>query len=452
VIGAVQQIQKMRKWSEDTLMKEIEWFSANKIPYIDCCDANFGIFQERDYKLAVKLKEECLKTGYPERVRPAWAKFSSEKIIPIAKELKSAGLLRAVTLALQSLDETTLDIVKRENIKFDEFSELTKIFLENGIPTYTELIMGLPGETLESWKNGLEIIASDTRIGSIYVYNCGVFANAPMNEPSYVKLHEIKKLRSPIYLAHSSIHERGMPEYEDLAIGAKSFTLGDLKQINLYSWTIQVFHSFGIFEYLSKYYHKKYDMQYMEFYDLFLDYCKIKNSIFSIEYKKVTEHIDRGYSGNGWNHYDTSLGEINWPIEEASWLRLVSDKNKLIDEISLFLVYIENIREFNTSNDVLDDLIKFQVFLLTTKNSLEKTKSENFHFDWKSFFMDSNELKSAPKKYFYENLITEKDSIQWAYKTIWYGRSSIKYKFHPEDLQEEEFKAEMPQIAPQSKV
>ena len=25
--------------------KEIEWFADNKIPYIDCCDANFGILQ-----------------------------------------------------------------------------------------------------------------------------------------------------------------------------------------------------------------------------------------------------------------------------------------------------------------------------------------------------------------------------------------------------------------------
>ncbi len=82
---------KMRKFQNDRLMKEIEWFAENKIPYIDCCDANFGIYQERDMMIAKKIKETALQTGYPETFHPTFAKFSSEKIIPIAKELQNAG-------------------------------------------------------------------------------------------------------------------------------------------------------------------------------------------------------------------------------------------------------------------------------------------------------------------------------------------------------------------------
>jgi radical SAM superfamily enzyme YgiQ (UPF0313 family) len=146
---------KVRKWDESKIFKEIQWFGENKIPYIDCCDANFGIFQARDFRIAEKLKEVALETHYPERIRPAWAKNSSEKIIPIAKQLQEGGVLGAVTLAVQSLDKNTLDIMKRANIKFDSFGELTTTFRENNIPTYTELIMGLPGETLETFKQGL---------------------------------------------------------------------------------------------------------------------------------------------------------------------------------------------------------------------------------------------------------------------------------------------------------
>ena len=46
-----------------------------------------------------------------------------------------------------------------------------------------------------------------------------------MNEPVYRKLHDIKTQHSPIYLAHSSIHNRGMPEYEDIAVSTKSFSI-----------------------------------------------------------------------------------------------------------------------------------------------------------------------------------------------------------------------------------
>ena len=265
---------KVTNWSEEQLLKEIDWFAQNHITYIDCCDANFGIFQERDYRIAAKLKEVALKTGYPEKFRAAWAKFASEKIIPIAKQLQEGKVLKAVSLALQSLDEETLEIVKRANIKFDNFSELTETFRKNKIPTYTELIMGLPGETLESWKKGLEILASGSQVGSIYIYNCGVFVNAPMNEPTYMKFHNIKTIRSPIFLAHSSIHDRGIPEFEYITISSKSFSTDDLKEIYLFSWLFQTFHSLGIFEYITKYYHDEKKLLYVKFYEIFLDYCK----------------------------------------------------------------------------------------------------------------------------------------------------------------------------------
>jgi len=427
---------RMTSWNEDILFKEIEWFGENKIVYVDCCDANFGIYQKRDLKLALKLKETVLEKGFPERIRPAWAKFSSDKIIPIAKELQSADLLRAVTLAVQSLDETTLEIVKRANIKFDKFSELTETFRRNGIPTYTELIMGMPGETLESWKHGLEILVSDTKIGSIYIYNCGVFQNAPMNNPVYIKHHGIKKIKSPIFLAHSSIHERGIPEYEEIAIGAKSFELEELKQINLYSWLIQTFSSLGIFEYVSMYYNKMYNLKFMEFFESFIEFCKNEKSIFSEEYEKVVKHIEKGYSGEGWNHYDKELGDIFWPIEEASWLRLTYIKNDLKRDFEKFLLYLEKKFNYTTKKNMMNDLIEFQIFLLTTREDQQNDKTKDFEFNWKEFFVKNTKIDEIEKTYTYKNLVIEKNPIEWGFKTIFYGRSSKKYKFHPELLNE----------------
>ena len=425
---------KLTNWPEEQLLKEIDWFAQNNITYIDCCDANFGIFQERDYRIAAKLKEVALKTGYPEKFRAAWAKFASEKIIPIAKQLQEGKVLKAVSLALQSLDKETLEIVKRANIKFDNFSELTETFRKNKIPTYTELIMGLPGETLESWKKGLEILASGSQVGSIYIYNCGVFVNAPMNEPTYMKFHNIKTIRSPIFLAHSSIHDRGIPEFEYITISSKSFSTDDLKEIYLFSWLFQTFHSLGIFEYITKYYHDEKKLPYVKFYEIFLDYCKKENSIFSDEYNKVIDYIDNGYSGKGWNHYDPNLGDIFWPIEEATWLRLVLSK-KLMEHTKSFLKFLEETLHFDTPDEILNDLIKFQIFLITTRQDSE-IKSARFHFNWKNYFINGSKLKQIENDYNYKNLVIEHDQILWGYKTIWYGRQSKSYKLHPEALEE----------------
>ena len=427
---------KLTSWSEEILFKEIDWFGKNKIPYIDCCDANFGIFQKRDHNLAKKLKEVSLEKGSPERFRAAWAKFASEKIIPIAKTLQDGGVLKAVSLALQSLDETTLETVKRANIKFNKYSELTGIFRENGIPTYTELIMGLPGETLQSWKNGLETLASESKVGALYIYNCGVFVNAPMNEPAYSSFNQIKTIRSPIFLAHSSIHERGIPEYEQITVGSKSFSLKELEEINLFSWLFQAFHSLGIFEYITIFYNHEYQLPYVKFYEIFLDFCKNETSIFSDECNIVKSHIESGYSGKGWNHHDSDLGDIFWPIEEASWLRIILNEN-FYDDTLKFIKFLEAKLQLNSSDELISDLIKFQIFLLTTRTD-SKIKNETFIFDWKNFFVNKSKLSKTEKNYFYKNPILENEKILWGYKTIWYGRQSMNYKFHPENLQEKE--------------
>ena len=427
---------KLRKFENERLFKEIEWFGKNKIPYIDCCDANFGIFQEKDMEIATKLKETSLQQGYPQTVRPNWAKFSSEKIIPIAKAFQAAGLLRAVTLSVQSLDELTLDIIKRENIKFDVFSELTAEFRRNGIPTYTEIIMGLPGETLESFKKGLNTLIKDPNIGSIHIYHCGVLPNAPMNDPTYLKHHEIKTVKSPIYLAHSQIHHRGKPEYEYITVGAKSFTLDDLKEMFLYSWVVQVFHSFGILDHISNHFEKTYNIGLIQFYDTLIEFFQKSNTLFSKEYNLLIAYREKGYLGQGWDHHDSNLGDIFWPIEEASWLRLVDNRKNLSNEIKSFLQYVEEKFNLNFDNHMINDLVNFQTFILSTRDDSRDTKVETFNFDWKDYFINQKELILNQKTFSYENLVKEKDPYQWCYSAIWFGRFKKRFKLYLENLKE----------------
>ena len=436
--------QKISTFSEDRLFKEIEWFGKNKIVYIDSCDANFGIFQEKDYKLAKKLSDVALEKNYPQRIRLSWAKFSSDKLIPLAKQLQRSGLLRAVTIALQSLDETTLQLVKRENIKFDKFSMLTDAFRKNQIPTYTEMIMGMPGETLASWKKGLEILASDAKIDSIYVYNCTVLPNAPMNDPNYKKMMKIKTIRSPIYLPHASIHDNEkFPEMEEIISETLSCDEDGLKKMFLYSWFILVFHSLGILEHVFQFYKMQHNIKFIDFYDSLLEFCEKEESMFSKEYVTVKNYVDDGYAGKGWDHSDPKLGDIYWIMEEASWLRFAYDKKELKNNCLLFTKFLENKYRLESSPKIIDDLINFQIFLLTTREDFKGTKSAGFSHNWKDYFVNKSELKDSKRSYIYQNKNSEQDPIEWAYKTIWFGRYSIKYKFHPEFLDEVKNKIEI---------
>ena len=268
----------------------------------------------------------------------AWAKNTTERIIPIASELKQGEILGGISLSVQSLDPTTLKNIKRANIKFEKFSDLTDSFQENGIPTYSELIIGLPGETLESFKKGLETIAQ-TKVGTLLWGYCSVLPNAPMNIPEYKDKFKIKTRRSPVHLRHASmeyVKKDKVREYEEIVYETSSYTFEDLKQMMLYAWAFSTFQNLAIFEHISEYYNRIHKLSFMAFYHAFFEYCQSNESIFSKEVEIVTKYLDDGLSGKGWDHIEPKFGDINWPIEEASWLRLVPDIQVFKEETKKF--------------------------------------------------------------------------------------------------------------------
>ena len=105
----------------------------------------------------------------------------------------------------------------------------------------------------------------------------------------------------------------------------------------------------------------------------------------------------------------------------------------------MLLNYFEDVNDLKTDNEILKDITKFQIFLLTTKEDSTEFKSENFKFDWKSFFVNKTELQKIPKNFRYKNQILENDYLEWVVKTIWYGRIATRYKLRPERLDQGKF-------------
>jgi hypothetical protein len=332
-----------------------------------------------------------------------------------------------------------LTIIKRANIKFNKFSNLLQQFRDHKIENYTEIIMGMPGETLKSYKDGLEQLMELFPRPVIFIYNCGVFVNAPMNKPEYIKAHGIKMIKSPIYLWHSSIHNRGeIPEYDNITTSANSFTSEDLRQMYLYGWTTQAFHSLGTLEFISKFYNQVFNLKYIKFYEAFFEYCKSSAGLFNKEYSILLDYMTTGYAGKGWDHHDPDLAPIFWPIEEATWLRCVTDSDKLIAEIQSFLKFLNGSLGYSTDAAMMEDLVRFQVFLLSTMDRKEPIKTHTAQYAWKEFLVGGNknleELVNVPQEYSWANKVTLSDKVEWCYKAIWVGRNQGNYKCHPEFL------------------
>ena len=122
-------------------------------------DANFGMF-ERDLQIAEKLVDLKETFGYPNRLQVSYAKNQPDRVFQINKLLADHGIGKGATLALQSLEPKVLENVGRANISKEEYMRRIAQFRSAGISTYTELILGLPGETLDTFCHGVRLVGA----------------------------------------------------------------------------------------------------------------------------------------------------------------------------------------------------------------------------------------------------------------------------------------------------
>ncbi|MFJ9629544.1 radical SAM protein [Streptomyces sp. NPDC101175] len=152
-------------------------------------DANFGILA-RDRQIAERIVE--LSKRYDKRliISTNWAKNSNERIVEIASMLHTADLTGAITLSAQSFDTEVLKIANRSNIRTDHYRRLLTRFRELDVPTYTDLIWGLPGETYDSYLNGIEEVLSAG--GSPVIYPLLLLNNTEYSRESFKDEHALR--------------------------------------------------------------------------------------------------------------------------------------------------------------------------------------------------------------------------------------------------------------------
>jgi|694.fasta_scaffold77635_2 radical SAM superfamily enzyme YgiQ (UPF0313 family) len=191
-------VNKINRFSISRCVSEIEWISKSKLSYVYATDANFGINFDRDFEIAKGFADISKKSGFPNTLVLNWTKNSHEKIIEIANLFKHNGVSTNVTLSYQSHNEETLKAIQRKNIRFDEYFELKNKFHDDNLPTYTELILGLPFETLNSFIEGIEKTISPRVQDQLSIYLAIILENTELQKN--INNYGIKVRKCPVGL------------------------------------------------------------------------------------------------------------------------------------------------------------------------------------------------------------------------------------------------------------
>jgi radical SAM superfamily enzyme YgiQ (UPF0313 family) len=173
---------KVKKFDLQRVYDELDWIGEH-CGFVTITDANFGMFVERDNMIVDKLIEVQKRWGKLESFSMTWAKNQKNEVVDIVKKLitESPNFGQGLTVSVQSMDNDVLENIKRKNLDQHKIDEIFALCDRNNIPVYTELILGLPGETVESWKEAFWKIFRAGNHGGINILQCQLLENAEMN-------------------------------------------------------------------------------------------------------------------------------------------------------------------------------------------------------------------------------------------------------------------------------
>lgn len=243
-------MSRIRKFSLERINAELGWCAENKVDTVGLADANFGIL-ERDVDITRRVTELKSTVGFPQQFGTNYAKNTVKHLRQIVELLTEADILSFGLLSLQSMDARTLDTINRSNIKLEKYEDLASEFRQAKLPLYVDLMVGLPGQTVQSFTNDLQECADREVHGK--VFQTQLLVNSPMNAPDYREQFGI-------------VNKPG-----ELVIRSASFTTEDYERMLDLRQLFLLVEKFGLFRHTARYLRQETGLTEMEIYTRIYD-------------------------------------------------------------------------------------------------------------------------------------------------------------------------------------
>ena len=413
---------RVRLFPMERIKAEMDWIASHGIEYVYCADGNFGLF-DRDEEIAEYIISLKKSTGFPKNFRVCFTKNRTEFVKKICKRFNEYGLDKAQTLSFQSLSPIVLENIGRKNVSLEHFRELMNEYSRLGISTSSELILGLAGETKESFTKGICDLLEYGQHKAIQVYTCDLLPNSEMGSPEYVKKFGIETVRTPFSQAHCNANEkREIEEYNTAVIKTNSLSTEDWIYCVVFACLVQAFHNIGFFRAVALFLRNELGVDYIDIYSDILEYSlnnpKTACGFVAGIIKDFASGMSKGE--NPWAVACDSLGDICWQFDEIYFLKSLEKADEIFDELESF------ISEKYGESQKLRAVFDYQRKILKRPGA-EMTEIKT-DFDFYSYFQRIYSGCYAPleeKKTllsFEDNLPCE-NLYEYACRVVWYGRN-----------------------------
>ena len=191
------------------------------------------------------------------------------------------------------------------------------------------MILGLPGETYESFCNGVDKLIRLGQHNRIQFNNLSILPNAEMGHPAYLQKFGMVTVRSEIINIHGTREslDDDVPEIQDLVIATASMPADDWRRVRVFSWMTAFLHFDKLLQMPLMIAHEMGSLSYREIIEAFLaapPEFEVLSEVRAL-FEREAFSIQRG--GPEYIYSEEWLG-IYWPADEYMFIKLTVE-NKL---------------------------------------------------------------------------------------------------------------------------
>ena len=375
---------KLNKFSQERVKDEIDYIGKKckelKITNLHMADVNFGMYPQ-DKLVCEFLLESKKKYNWPLQIMATTGKNSKKRVMEITSIL---GNMFSVNMSLQSMSETVLSNIRRSNIRHSDMIAVNNHLRQAGRSTKAELILPLPGETKNSFIEGLNTVL-ESSASSITIYTLMMLEGTEFKNPAFRKKHDYKTKYRIIPLNFGEYNGEKIFDFEEVGIATKDLSFDDYLSLRSIALMVEALYNGKPYNEFFQY-AKEHDIKFADFlnylhqnidkspssvkkiFDEFVNETKSElwdNEQDLINFYKIKENyqklIDGKVGGNLIYKYksksltEAKFGWIEFISEQL--LSLIKERNKQADierigyeiqELKLFIkMKLENLFESN---------------------------------------------------------------------------------------------------------
>ncbi len=212
-------------------------------------DLNFGMYNE-DATTCRYIAEIQEKHRWPVLVKGSAGKNRTERVIEAATILKGSWMIGA---AIQSADPDVLKAIKRSNISsetFEKFIEFGNSLSQDAL-TYTEIILGMPGDTKDKHFSSLRF-GIDNKVNSLRMYQCMLLVGTEMASrhcrEQYGLLTRFRTIPGSVGIYRFFGADHPVAEIEEIIVGNNTMPFEDYIECRVMNLFVETLYNNALFE------------------------------------------------------------------------------------------------------------------------------------------------------------------------------------------------------------